>query len=336
MSLSDMSYGSLDFSYDVIEKVGDDVAASIIQRLQAPAAKKGDIAMLVDGGATSVIVQDRTKLINLRAANIAIKVGGGVLHCKWVGDYYWAARANGKFIVNHAVARCMPGFGFDILPESIYLAAGAKLLKDSSKVEAIRGNDILMTADKHPHCWLYFAQVTPISKPPEGTKMLSPFTPLKNSNAAAAQQIVAAQQECSDSASFALGYAHPSFIEVAHITIGGVTCEGANTSISANFADKSAEKDFSTTETISSVKNAGTETSLVARSQTISSDDLLIQHRKHGHRNYEDVCRLLGIPLPTKLPVCTTCIQAKSKRHPLRRRDTPPSTILNSRPPTIP
>ena len=32
---------------------------------------------------------------------------------------------------------------------------------------------------------------------------------------------------------------------------------------------------------------------------------------------------MLGIPVPKKLPICTTCIQAKSKRHPLRRRDTP-------------
>ena len=47
---------------------------------------------------------------------------------------------------------------------------------------------------------------------------------------------------------------------------------------------------------------------------------LLQWHERLGHRNFRDVSSATGIPLPAKLPTCVTCIQAKSKRHPLTTR----------------
>ena len=317
MSLNDLSYGLFDQRQATppevlrqsdprehaasVDAVGADIVTAIRQGFPTPLAKEGDLIMLVDGGATSVIIQDRTKLSNLRPANIAIKVGGGLLTCKQVGDFYYVARANGKFVVNHAVARYMPDFGFDILPESLYLAAGALIVKGKSTLEAKNGNNVLLIAEKHPRCWLYFAKITPISAPPQGTSYLSPFFPKEKAKIAthAHAHSASVAQECSDSASLALGHAYPTFIETAHITIDSDAFEGAN-------YDKSVP-----------------EINLVARSQSISSNELLLWHRKYGHRNFKDVCTMLGIPVPAKLPVCTTCIQAKSKRHPLRRRDTP-------------
>ena len=67
--------------------------------------------MLVDGGATSVIVRDSSKLLRLRPANIPIEVGGG-------GHLYYATKAGGKMVVNHAIALYMPNFGFDVIPET--------------------------------------------------------------------------------------------------------------------------------------------------------------------------------------------------------------------------
>ena len=227
VSLSDLSFMLFEDS-QIVDKVGFDMVAAAQKGLLAPAVPKGDLCMLVDGGATSVIIQDRTKLVNLRPANIAIKVGGGFLYCKWVGDFYYVARANGKFIANHAVARYMPDFGFDVLPEAIYLAAGAKMVKCSKKVEATKGNEVWMTAEKHPQCWLYFSKITPISPPPNDTKFLCPFLPKEKTTAAAQSTTIAAAQECSDSASFALGYAYPSFVEIAHISIDSDSCEGAS------------------------------------------------------------------------------------------------------------
>lgn len=40
-------------------------------------------------------------------------------------------------------------------------------------------------------------------------------------------------------------------------------------------------------------------------------------HERLGHRNMQDVCDLLNIPLPPNLPKCISCIKCKSKRQPL-------------------
>ena len=66
----------------------------------------------------------------------------------------------------------MPTFGFDVLPEALYLAAGATIVKGKSSLEAKRGQNTLLFAEKHPSCWLYVANITPVSAPPQGTPVL--------------------------------------------------------------------------------------------------------------------------------------------------------------------
>ena len=61
----------------------------------------------------------------------------------------------------------------------------------------------------------------------------------------------------------------------------------------------------------------------VARSLSMSADELLLWHYRYGHRNMIDVCAMLGIPVPKKLPLCIVCVRAKSTRHPLGRRAEP-------------
>lgn len=312
-SLSDLAYGLHDQPH--VDAVGADIISAFRQGFSTPLAARGDLRMLVDGGATCVIIQDKSKLSNLRAANISVKVGGGVLTCTQVGDFCYIARANGKFVFNRVVARYMPSFGFDVLPEALYLAAGATIVKSNSSLEAKRGQDTLLFAEKHSSCWLYFANITPISAPPQGTPCLSPFLPKEKSviqqAAVSTQEIAAAAvahhaQECSSYASLALGHAHPPSFELAFHTVEDVF-EGTDFTKLKGFAPDLITE----------------ELQLVARSQSISPDHLLLWHRKYGHRNFRDICTLLGIPEPLKLPLCTTCIQAKSKRHPLGRRDTP-------------
>ena len=50
---------------------------------------------------------------------------------------------------------------------------------------------------------------------------------------------------------------------------------------------------------------------------------LLLWHKRMGHRNIGDVCVQLGLKLPAKMPLCPTCLEAKSKRHPLTSRAWP-------------
>ena len=50
---------------------------------------------------------------------------------------------------------------------------------------------------------------------------------------------------------------------------------------------------------------------------------LMLWHQKLGHRNLRDVSTIIGVPLPSHVPQCVTCIEAKSKRHPLTSRSWP-------------
>ena len=56
---------------------------------------------------------------------------------------------------------------------------------------------------------------------------------------------------------------------------------------------------------------------------TSDDKDLMVWHRRLGHRNYEDVCHFLGIPMPARRPFCAPCVLAKSRRHVSGARATP-------------
>ncbi len=52
--------------------------------------------------------------------------------------------------------------------------------------------------------------------------------------------------------------------------------------------------------------------------RSYSNEDVLINlHKSLGHRNFEDVARLYGIPMPKKPIFCRDCIENKATRHPL-------------------
>jgi transposase InsO family protein len=56
---------------------------------------------------------------------------------------------------------------------------------------------------------------------------------------------------------------------------------------------------------------------LIARTHT--GDQLLSLHESTGHRNFQDVSRIYGIPLPKKVPWCRHCVENKAERHPRGR-----------------
>lgn len=39
-------------------------------------------------------------------------------------------------------------------------------------------------------------------------------------------------------------------------------------------------------------------------------------HLRHGHKNFADVCRQYGLPIPKVIPACTSCVMGKSHLHP--------------------
>jgi hypothetical protein len=59
------------------------------------------------------------------------------------------------------------------------------------------------------------------------------------------------------------------------------------------------------------------ERSLLAKSYSaLGGDTLWKLHLRHGHRNFDDICRQYGIPAPKIKPVCTSCVMGKAHLHP--------------------
>jgi hypothetical protein len=56
----------------------------------------------------------------------------------------------------------------------------------------------------------------------------------------------------------------------------------------------------------------------LAKSYTggVTRDLLWKLHLRHGHKNFEDVCRQYNLPVPRVIPPCTSCVMGKSHLHP--------------------
>jgi histone deacetylase 1/2 len=49
---------------------------------------------------------------------------------------------------------------------------------------------------------------------------------------------------------------------------------------------------------------------------TVGGDLLWTLHLRHGHKNFTDVCRQYGLPIPKTIPACSSCVMGKSHLHP--------------------
>ena len=153
-----------DLTFVTVEEIGIG-AADTTANLKLPHVENLQLPMLIDSLATCVVVQDSSRVTNLRPANINIKVGGGILHCAEIGDFDYYQEIEGGFVLNKTIARVMPGFGFDILPESIYLEAGCAVSKFGDSMVATKGEQQVLQGRKlpQPDVYLYYAAVTPIT-----------------------------------------------------------------------------------------------------------------------------------------------------------------------------
>lgn len=67
----------------------------------------------------------------------------------------------------------------------------------------------------------------------------------------------------------------------------------------------------------------------VSRQQSDTLSTLQLWHQRLGHRNFSDVCRILGISAPPKMPFCRACVEGKITRYPFAST---PSKPLNTSP----
>jgi hypothetical protein len=128
------------------------------------------IIVLVDGSSTCVVLQDQKYCANVRPANINIKVGkeggkSGIVKYGMVGDFSYRTRANGVTYTKTVLARIVPGFGVNIIPECLYLEDGCSVVKNGARM-AIYNTDkkqvLTANAKKYDDTWLFYAEVEAI------------------------------------------------------------------------------------------------------------------------------------------------------------------------------
>jgi len=88
-----------DLALVTVEEIGIG-AADTTANLKLPHVDKSQLLMLIDSLATCVVVQDSSRVTNLRSANINIKVGGGTLHCAEIGDFDYYQETEDGFVLN--------------------------------------------------------------------------------------------------------------------------------------------------------------------------------------------------------------------------------------------
>ena len=56
---------------------------------------------------------------------------------------------------------------------------------------------------------------------------------------------------------------------------------------------------------------------------------LMDAHVRFGHRNFRSLAKALCLKLPSKIPFCTACVEAKATRHPRSRNPHPPRDLAS-------
>ena len=83
------------------------------------------LLMVLDGAATTAVVQDEAACVDVSSCDTYIKVGGDgeptYIKCKRQGTLVINQIVDGHTIHHRIPARIVPGFGIDILPECYFL-----------------------------------------------------------------------------------------------------------------------------------------------------------------------------------------------------------------------
>ena len=340
------SVGVVDLVFTGFDTVDPKLLEAVAAMKTIANAAPGCLRMLFDGGSTALIVQDPANCSNVRNADITIKVGGGLVKCTKIGDFHYQQLVNNTYVRRKAIARICPNFGFDILPEAHYLAAGCKLEKEGEIATMRKDGRVLLKATKAAENWLYFADVQ-VLKEDNGkltttascatdklvnqprTNLVEPVDSRSSTNSS--QNAKKHNESIDESTKF--DESTPIVVNQAKILAGPakILAPLRKWHTGAPVGIDDADITFCTYQ----LPEDGEESlkllpfddlfdfSFVNRTHTLKADEWLTWHKRLGHRNWKDVSTMLGLPLPDKLPLCTDCIMGKSTRHPLGERMVP-------------
>jgi hypothetical protein len=130
---------------------------------------QGLIRVMVDGGSTCAVLQEAKHCAGLRSVDISIKVGrnkgtSGIVKSSLVGDFSFTTGIDNHLTTRTILARIVPGFGINILPESLYLKQGFNTVKLDTEMTIYDNNNqpaLRAHANTHDETWLYYAEVRP-------------------------------------------------------------------------------------------------------------------------------------------------------------------------------
>lgn len=216
-----------------------------------------------------------------------------MLNCNKIGDFCFQLDTKAKF---KTTARIIPGFGCNVLPECFFLKKDFNVNKKGKQMKVFTPDGRLAaTAEsfKYNENWLFY----------------SPFETLQPHELANSRQATSSRKPF-----------------VAKTTFSKTMVKSETSSATMSTIDEYPGFAFHTALLQGELERARLlplDHCFAAKHDiAATAENLMLWHRKLGHRNFRDVMAITGLKLPTnvKPPICVDCIRGKSKRHALTQR----------------
>ena len=244
--------------------------------------------------------------------------------CKQVGKAWLQVPLPGgdtRTILKHNL-RIIPTFGVNIMPESHFLNKGCRIVKDRQHSDIfLRETPLLRATHRAGTDLHYFISTLPLAKP--GGQMTSDPTTARPTKQLTKQPTCVFSGDSQDSGTV-LGQTHG-------------TKSTSSLPTGPRFVGETSESTFLLSDDLQRWLPTSGDTQVrfvraahsldqcsVAKEYAPPSPELLLWHVRLGHRNFQDVAKLIGARLPAKPIFCSSCVQGKGTRYPLSKRRTAP------------
>ena len=315
-----------DMSFTIQEVIDIAAVTKFKRSLRGHRQASGTTLWLLDGGSNCCVITDPSTCFDIEPADIDIKVGGGNVKCRQVGKTRMVVPLPDG--TTHTIlkfdVRIMPKFGVNVMPESHFLKRGCRIIKE------LEYADILLDHGRGPAV----LRATPRA----GTELhyFTSTLPDVQSDAQPAEHLTFGS--ISSTPTTALTLSGNSQSDISSIPETRVLKATYNITSRPNISHfETSESPFRLSGDLQHweltpphAEAEATDTAADAQVCAATSDfsmpspELLLWHVRLGHRNFQDVARLIGAKLPAKPVFCSSCVQGKGTRYHLsKHRKTP-------------
>ena len=277
-------------------------------------AISNELLMVLDGASTTGVVQDEAYCVEVKTVDKYVKTGGqgqpNLVHCRKEGILPIDMMVDGKRLRMRIPVKIIPGFGVNILPECIFLKKGLEVTKKGAHCQVLTpGGDLILRAEAlhHESSWLFYVRVRLTGA---GDAVLATTKQHQHQQQPPQQHQTQQQpqQECKQEQS---KQSDPSTIvppTLPYKMISNVIPE-----ITFIIHEEEGERELQALFPLLH----DFESCHATRASKDAVQLVLLWHKRLGHPHYKLVADVLGIPLPSDMPKCISCLKSKSKRRPL-------------------